>query len=124
MRTATLVVGNNPLQLQQLGLPEVRAVQQGQLAAIAVRPVGLLAMVWLLLHGALGCLGDADNVVNFAFERLTVWPYGRRLKVALDGEVAWLDTPLVFQVAPHALPLLMPARDIPASTAAAKVDAP
>jgi diacylglycerol kinase family enzyme len=124
MRTATLVVGNNPLQLQQLGLPEVRAVQQGQLAAIAVRPVGLLAMVWLLLHGALGRLGDADHVVNFAFERLTVWPYGRRLKVALDGEVAWLDTPLVFQVAPHALPLLVPARDIPASTAAAKVDAP
>ena len=65
MRTATLVVGNNPLQLQQLGLPEVRAVQQGQLAAIAVRPVGPLAMVGLLLRGALGRLGDADNVVQF-----------------------------------------------------------
>jgi diacylglycerol kinase family enzyme len=118
MRTATLVVGNNPLQLQQLGLPEVHAVQQGQLAAIAVRPVGLLAMGWLLLHGALGRLGDADNVVNFACERLTVWAYGRRrLKVAMDGEVAWLDTPLVFQVAPHSLPLLVPARAIPASKA-------
>jgi diacylglycerol kinase family enzyme len=102
----------------------INAVAQGQLAAIAVRPVGLLAMVWLLLRGALGRLGDADNVVNFVFERLTVWPYGRRIKVAMDGEVAWLDTPLVFQVAPHPLPLLVPARNIPASTAAAKVDAP
>ena len=125
MRTSTLVVGNNPLQLQQLGLPEARAVQQGQLAAIAVRPVGPLAMVGLLLRGALGRLGDADHVVNFACERLTVWPYGRRrLKVAMDGEVAWLDTPLVFQVAPHPLPLLVPARDFPAATAAAPGEAP
>jgi diacylglycerol kinase family enzyme len=111
MRTSTLVVGNNPLQLYQLGLPEACAVQQGQLAAIAVRPVGPLARVGLLLRGALGCLGDADHIVNFAFERLTVWPYGRRrLKVAMDGEVTWLDTPLVFQVAPHPLQLLVPAR--------------
>jgi diacylglycerol kinase family enzyme len=125
MRTATVVVGNNPLQLQQLGLPEARAVQQGQLAAIAVRPVGPLAMVGLLLRGALGRLGDADHVVNFAFDRLTVRPYGwRRLKVAVDGEVAWLDTPLVFQVAPHPLPLLVPARGSPASQAETRVAAP
>jgi diacylglycerol kinase family enzyme len=125
MRTATVVVGNNPLQLQQLGLPEARAVQQGQLAAIAVRPVGPLAMVGLLLRGALGRLGDADHVVNFAFDRLTVRPYGwRRLKVALDGEVAWLDTPLVFQVAPHPLPLLVPAWGSPASQAETRVAAP
>ena len=110
MRTSTLVVGNNPLQLQQLGLPEVHAVQQGHLAAIAVRPVGPLARVGLLLRGALGRLGDADHVLTFAFDRLTVRPYGRRrLKVAMDGEVTWLDTPLDFQVAPHPLPLLVPA---------------
>jgi len=124
MRTSTLVVGNNPLQLQQLGLPEARAVQQGQLAAIAVRPVGLLAMGALLLRGALGRLGDADHIVNFAFERLTVRPYGRRrIKVAMDGEVAWLDAPLVFQVAPHPLQLLVPARDRTASPADAPAEA-
>ena len=125
LRTATLVVGNNPLQLQQLGLPEARAVQQGQLAAIAVRPVGLLAMIGLLLRGALGRLADADHIVNFACDRLTVRPYGRRrLKVAMDGEVAWLTSPLVFQAAPHSLPLLVPTRDSPASPAPATVEAP
>jgi diacylglycerol kinase family enzyme len=112
MRTSTVVVGNNPLQLQQLGLPEAHAVQQDQLAAIAVRPIGPLAMVWLLLRGALGQLGDADHIVHFACERLTVRPYGRRrIKVAMDGEVAWLDTPLVFQVAPNPLQLLVPTCD-------------
>ena len=124
LRTPTLVVGNNPLQLKQLGIPEASAVQQGQLAAIAVRPISTLAMCWLLLRGALGKLGEADNVVTFAFERLTVRPYGRRrIKVAMDGEVAWLNTPLVFQIAPRALQLLVPAGDLTASTADTDADA-
>jgi diacylglycerol kinase family enzyme len=124
LRTSTVVVGNNPLQLQQLGLPEAQAVQQGQLAAIVVRPISPLAMAWLLLRGALGQLGDADHVVHFACERLTVRPYGRRrIKVAMDGEVAWLNTPLVFQVAPNSLQLLVPTRDRIASPADATLEA-
>jgi diacylglycerol kinase family enzyme len=115
VRTPTLVVGNNALQLAQLGIAEASALQQGQLVAITLRPVGTLAMMGLLLRGALGQLGEADNVRRFAFQRLTVrlWhPYGRRrLKVAVDGEVSWLSMPLVFEVAPTPLRLLVPARD-------------
>jgi diacylglycerol kinase family enzyme len=124
LRTPTLVIGNNPLQLTQLGIPEARLVQQGQLAAIAVRSIGPLAMLGLLLRGALGRLGDADNIINFACERLTVRPYGRRrLKVALDGEVCWLRSPLIFQVAPHSLPLLVPAGNTAASTSEMQAEA-
>jgi diacylglycerol kinase family enzyme len=118
MRTPTLVVGNNPLQLAQVGLSEAHAVQNGQLAAIMVRSIGTLAMFGLLFRSAMGQLGDADNVITFAFERLTVQPYGRRrIKVAMDGEVAWLNTPLVFRVAPTPLQLLVPAYDATSSTA-------
>ena len=110
LRTPTLVVGNNALQLEQVGIPHADAVQQGLLVAIIVRPIGTLALFGLLCRGALGQLGNADHVVSFAFDRLTVRPYRRRrIKVAMDGEVTWLRTPLVFQVAPHPLPLLVPA---------------
>jgi diacylglycerol kinase family enzyme len=112
VHTPTLVVGNNELQLAALGIPEVSALRQGQLVAITLRPVGTLAMVWLLLRGALGRLGEAEDVLSFAVNRLTVrlWrPYGRhRLKVATDGEVTWLRLPLVFEVAPTPLLLLVP----------------
>jgi diacylglycerol kinase family enzyme len=125
MRTPTLVVGNNPLQLEQLGIPEAQAVQQGQLAAIVVRPIGTLAMLWLLLRGALGQLGAADSIVTFAFDCLTIRPHGRRrIKVAMDGEVAWLNTPLLFRVAPTPLQLLVPARHVTASEADTAADAP
>jgi diacylglycerol kinase family enzyme len=114
VHTTTLVVGNNVLQFEQLGIPEARALQQGQLAAITVRPVGTLAMVWLAVRGALGQLGAAENVRSFAFKCLTVrlrHPYGRRrIKVAMDGEVTWLSLPLVFAVAPTPLRLLVPTR--------------
>ena len=112
LRTPTLFVGNNRLQLVQAGLDAQQsdALMQGQLVAIAVRPIGTLALFGLLVHGLLGRLGDADNIRSFSFRRLTVTPKGmRRIKVATDGEVVWMQTPLVFEVAAEPLLLLVPA---------------
>lgn len=112
LRTPTLFVGNNRLQLVQAGLDTQQsdALKQGQLVAIAVRPIGTLALFGLLVRGLLGRLGDADNIRSFSFRRLTVTPKGmRRIKVATDGEVVWMQTPLVFEVAAEPLLLLVPA---------------
>jgi diacylglycerol kinase family enzyme len=49
VRTTTLFVGNNPVQLERLGLPEAEAVKAGFLAVIAVHPMGPRAMLGLLL---------------------------------------------------------------------------
>ncbi len=128
MRTTTLFVGNNRLQLEQVGMPQADAVVQGQLAAIAVRPVGKLAMLWLGARGALGKLGDAENVIGFSFRELTIAPrrklrgtktptatspnstskksHKNQIKVAADGEIMWLRTPLEFRVAAEPLMLI------------------
>lgn len=117
IRTPTLFVGNNALQMEQVGLPEAQAIDDGQLAGITLRPVGRLAMLVLLARGALGQLGAADQVVNFAFKRLTVRApralSARRVKVATDGEVVWMRLPLEFRVSPEPLMLIRP--DAPAS---------
>ena len=112
LRTPTLFVGNNRLQLVQVGIDDQHAdaVAQGQLAAIAVRPIGTLALLGLMVRGVLGRLGDAGNIQSFSFRRLTVTPKGmRRIKVATDGEVVWMQTPLVFEVAAEPLLLLVAA---------------
>lgn len=110
--TSTLFVGNNALQLEQIGIAEAEAVP-GQLAAIAMRPTSKSKMLGLLLRGALGTLGGSDQIDSFAFTQLTVQPRlprGRkRIKVAIDGEIFWFDTPLQFAVAPRPLHLLLPA---------------
>ncbi|MFH1813994.1 MAG: diacylglycerol kinase family protein [Pseudomonadota bacterium] len=109
IRTVTLFVGNNRLQLEQLGLPEAAELARGRLAGITLRPTGKLAMLWLLVRGALGRLGDADRVVNFSFRSINLSSRRRRhIKVATDGEVAWMNTPLHFEALPDALNLIVP----------------
>lgn len=115
LRTPTLFVGNNRLQLARVGIDEkdVKAVEAGELAGIVVRPIGTLALLGLLLHGMLGRLGDADHISSFSFHHLSVTPKLRkrrkRIKVATDGETVWMQPPLLFQVAAEPLLLLVPA---------------
>lgn len=113
VRTPTLFVGNNALQLAQLGLPEAPEVEsQGRLAAITVNPVGKATMLWLALRGAFAGLGDADEVQSLAFRELVAKPLRhprRPLHVAYDGELRWLTPPLRFSVAAQPLKLLVPA---------------
>lgn len=108
VHTPTLFVGNNPLQLARLGIEECPG--EGSLVGVMVKPIGTLAMFLLALRGALGRLGAAENVESFGFRRLTVAGRGRHaFKVAIDGEVLWLQAPLVFDVSPQPLWLLRPA---------------
>lgn len=109
LRSPTLVVGNNKLQLEHIGI-ESAELDQNRLIAMAARPVGTLALYGLLLRGLFSRLGEAEHVVSFAFDRLTVAVRGRRrVKVAMDGEISWMDTPLEFKVADERLPLVVPA---------------
>jgi len=112
VRTPTLFVGNNSLQLTEIGVPLAHAVDNGELAAIVLRPVNDLAMLWLLLKGAFGQLGDADNVMSSSFQTLSVRRLKllrvRGIKVATDGEVSRLREPLLFRVSPEPLYLLKP----------------
>lgn len=112
VRTPSLFVGNNPLQLDRLGVPEAEDVQQSRLAAVIVRPVGTRTLLWLALRGALGRLGEDDNVRNFAFKRLSVRVRGeRKVKVATDGEILWMHLPLEFSIAPQRLMLMVAPHD-------------
>lgn len=112
IRTPTLFVGNNQLQLSRVGLHDgvANAVEQGRLAGIAVLPIGTWALFGLLIRGLLGRLGEDENIESFSFRRLSVSARRKkRLKVALDGEVMWMQSPLVFELAEHPLLLMVPA---------------
>jgi len=109
--TPTLFVGNNSLQLERIGIAgEVASsVGAGRLAAIVPRAIGSWAMLGLLLRGALGRLGEADQIDSFDFTSLSVRvPRMRRLKLATDGEVHVVAPPLRFAVSPQPLMLVLP----------------
>jgi diacylglycerol kinase family enzyme len=113
IRTPSLFVGNNPLQLERVGLPEAEDVQNDRLAAVIVKSVGTAKLLGMAVRGALGQLGEDQNVRNFAFRTLSVHDVrnqpGRRVKVATDGEIVWMRTPLEFSIAPERLMLMVSA---------------
>lgn len=113
LRTPTLFVGNNPLQFEQVGVAEADSIEQGELAAIALEPIGRAAMLGLLAQAAMGRLGNAQEVQSFSFRSLDVaparGPASRRVRVATDGEVQWMQMPLRFAVSPRPLWLVKPA---------------
>ncbi|WP_151637745.1 diacylglycerol/lipid kinase family protein [Noviherbaspirillum aerium] len=109
--TQTVFVGNNALQLEQVGIPLASHLDKGCLAVVTLKPVGPVAMIGLMLRGAFGRLDDADSVVSFAARELTVKPkfvLSAWTKVATDGEIFWLRAPLRFKVASEPLYLLKP----------------
>lgn len=119
LQSLTLFVGNNRLQLQQLGVePEdtlAGTPGDGSMAAVILRPIGTLSLMGPMLHGAMGRLGEAAGVERFEFEHMVVRPTltpGRRgVKVAFDGEVTRMRAPLDFRVLDKPLYLLMPPHD-------------
>lgn len=115
VHTLTLFVGNNRLQLEKLGLVDAAAPENDQtshrhLTAVILKPIGAMAMVGLMLRGAMGQLGGSDGVDHFPCQELVMEPKSssrrRRVKVAFDGEVAWMRSPIVIRVLPTPLWLL------------------
>jgi diacylglycerol kinase family enzyme len=110
--TPTLFVGNNRLQLERMGLPEAKAPDTGRLAAVMLRPTGTLAMLGLMLRGALGTLGEADTIERFEFTQMQVRPRllpgPHSIRVAMDGEVRRLRVPLDIGCSARPLFLIKP----------------
>ncbi len=125
VRTLTLFVGNNRLQLEQVGMVDgprsIVVRDNGRVMAVVLKPIGSFAMLRLLLRGAMGTLGEADSIENFEFEKMVVKPSRmmgrRRIKMAFDGEVVHMQPPLAFSVMAKPLYLLKPPpeeREVPA----------
>lgn len=121
LRTPSLFISNNRLQLEDVGLPEAPAAEQGRLVAGAARSESPWRLLWLMVRGAFGRLAGSPDVVTFTFERLRVRPRmrisRRGMQVGRDGEVQRMQPPLEFRVAPQRLPLIVPraaAGDVPA----------
>ncbi|PKM05442.1 MAG: diacylglycerol kinase [Gammaproteobacteria bacterium HGW-Gammaproteobacteria-6] len=112
LRTPTIVVDNNALQLEHMGLTESKALRHDHLVALTSKPLSTLSLYGLLLRGLMSRLGDDEHLISFSFHTMTV-RLGRgrkRTKVAMDGEISYMQSPLIFKVAEHQLALLV-ARD-------------
>ncbi|HET8747994.1 MAG TPA: diacylglycerol kinase family protein [Ramlibacter sp.] len=111
LRTASVFVCNNRLQLERVGVEEavVAQVGEGRLAGLLVRGTSPWTKLRMLFKAACGRLAAEPEIHSFTLRTLAVGARGaRRLKVATDGEVTWMQLPLRFTVAPRPLQVMLP----------------
>jgi diacylglycerol kinase family enzyme len=111
VRTASVFLCNNRVQLQRLGIQDyvVEQLGDGRIACLLVPGMPWWAKLRMVLAAAFGTLGDARRLQSFPLRTLTVSARkARRLKVATDGEVQWMDLPVRFTVSPRPLRVMLP----------------
>lgn len=100
--------GNNQLQLQDLKLRLADCAAQGKLAAVAVGHVSRFQLFQLMVKLLQGELEHAKDVYSFCAENVEISTQKPDMKVALDGEIMRLRTPLKFKVTHDAINVRVP----------------
>lgn len=115
VRTPFLFVGNGVFESAGRELPVRDDLADGALGIEIARTVSRLGLVRIALQALVRGTHRADGLERATVTRLTVRSRARRLRVAVDGEIAWVTTPLTYQVRPGVLNVLVP-RPVEASS--------
>lgn len=109
-RTAFVFIGNNRYTMEGLSIGARDSLQNGELALYLGRGRGgrwsLVALALRALTRRLRQDEDFELVTGPAFVIDTT---GKRIRVATDGEVTMMDTPLRYRIRPRALRVMVPA---------------
>jgi diacylglycerol kinase family enzyme len=107
-RTPFVFVGNNAYTISPLALGQRARLDRGHLSLYTMRCRSRLELFWLTLRAI---FQRADRVEDFEADEVdeveVVLPR-RRVRVALDGEVVTLTSPLRYTIRAGALPVLRP----------------
>ncbi|MEZ5648942.1 MAG: diacylglycerol kinase family protein [Burkholderiaceae bacterium] len=112
-RAATVLIGNNRLQLQLAGFDDIDTVGQGDLFCARMAATGRWRRLWAIARGAVGSLPTMPEIRAVRIRELRLdLPRRRRrdIGVALDGEIVRLTLPIQICACPDALRLIRPMR--------------
>ena len=108
LQTPLVFFGNNQLQLADLKLALANCAAQGKLAAVAISQLTRWQMIKLIHRLQQGSFEQAPEVSSFCATEIKIEARKKSMKVAIDGEIITLKTPLLFKVAHDALQVMVP----------------
>ena len=107
-RALTVVVSNNVYSEDAGLILKRRALDEARLGLYISKHRTVPRTVWLLLRASLGLWKGDPDLEARELERVTIHSKNRRLRVANDGELLTLETPLQYRIRPKALTVLVP----------------
>lgn len=108
-RTPFVFVGNNPYRTEGLRLGGRESLQTGQLGVYIAERSGRWRLFALGLRALAGRLRQAKDFKTFSAVDLKIDTSHRVLKVATDGELNRMTTPLHYKIHARALKVFVPA---------------
>jgi diacylglycerol kinase family enzyme len=107
-RALTVVVSNNAYSEGANLFLKRRALDEARLGLYISKHRTVPRTLWLLLRASLGFWKGDPDLEARELEKVTIHSKNRRLRVANDGELLTLETPLQYRIRPKALTVLMP----------------
>jgi diacylglycerol kinase family enzyme len=107
VRTPFIFVGNNQYQAEGFQLGGRSKLDEGRLSIFVAPDAGRFEILALPLRALTNRLSSATPFAGFHADAVAVDMSRRRVSVALDGEVAILNAPLVYRIRPRVLRALV-----------------
>ena len=107
-RTAAVFVGNNAYRMNGLNVGERERLDGGQLGLYLLHRNGRNGLISLALRALFGCLREAEDFDTVLTRAMCIETGRKRLPVAIDGEVASMDSPLEYRIRAAALRVIVP----------------
>ena len=107
-RTPILFVGNNEYKLDAFEIGSRERLDAGQLCLHLTRATTRLGLFGLALGALTGRLHEAEDFESLSARAVDIQMRQSRTRVALDGEVTVMRTPLRYRIRPGALRVIVP----------------
>ncbi len=107
--TSMVFVGNNKIQLENLGLATAQSEGPDTVSMVLLKPVTRWQMARVLVRGLLRDMQSEERLEEFSASRIMVSPRAATVEMVMDGEIVRLQAPLEFKAVADGLRLLCPA---------------
>ncbi len=108
-RTPFVFVGNNRYTMEGFRIGARDSLERGELALYLARRRGRLPLLQLALRALFKRLDQAEDFEMLCAPEFVIATRDARVRVATDGEVVMLDSPLHYRIRPRALRVRVPA---------------
>lgn len=108
-RTPLVFINNNAYQGESYGFGGRECLDAAKLASYIAHSSGRLSMLWLGVRALVGRLHEAEDLQMLCAKEVWIEARHPTLRIALDGELLRLDTPLHYRIREAGLRVLAPA---------------
>ena len=107
-RTPFVFIGNNEYEMEGMRIGARACLNAGKLSLHVAHRTGRWGLVRFAIRALLGTLANEKDLDSICSEEIWIETRHKLLRVATDGEVTMMETPLHYRIHPEALQVLVP----------------